>query len=564
MAKCKKDAKVILQADGGSILRRFQENNKKLEEIQKGLEDYLGTKRGAFPRFYFLSNDDLIEILSQTRNVHAVQPHLMKCFDAIKKIEFTRDDKSKEIIGMWSPELEYVEFTTSVMAVGPVEYWLKNIESMMTQSLYDQTKNAVHQYPEDITQRDEWLFNYPAQPVLTVDMIMWTKGVTAAITEIQSGLSESALKEWQDKANKQLDAMIKLVRGQLTNLQRAALGALLVLDVHAQFIVEQMIKASVNNLNDFLWTSQLRYYWEELTDWDGEPYKGDDTDFDTFCKQTNTRFRYGYEYLGNGPRLVITPLTDKCYMTLTGALHSNYGGNPQGPAGTGKTETTKDLAKALAIQCVVFNCGDGLDTKMMARFFTGLASGGAWSCFDEFNRIFIEVLSVIAQQILTIQSAVRERKAELFFEGQQIPLNLRFGVFITMNPGYAGRTELPDNLNALFRPISMMIPDYGLIAQIYLFADGFAMANELSKKMVKLYSLASEQLSKQDHYDFGMRAVKSVLVMAGKLRRKAPDTPEDELLIRAMRDSNVPKFLEHDLPLFAGIITDLFPTSQKP
>ena len=325
-----------------------------------------------------------------------------------------------------------------------------------------------------------------------------------------------------------------------------------------------MIKASVNNLNDFLWTSQLRYYWEELTEWDGEPYKGDDTSCDTFCKQTNTRFRYGYEYLGNGPRLVITPLTDKCYMTLTGALHSNYGGNPQGPAGTGKTETTKDLAKALAIQCVVFNCGDGLDVKMMGRFFTGLASGGAWSCFDEFNRIFIEVLSVIAQQILTIQSAVKERKAELFFEGQQIPLNLRFGVFITMNPGYAGRTELPDNLNALFRPISMMIPDYGLIAQIYLFSDGFAMANDLSKKMVKLYSLASEQLSKQDHYDFGMRAVKSVLVMAGKLRRKAPDTPEDELLIRAMRDSNVPKFLEHDLPLFAGIITDLFPTSSKP
>ena len=175
------------------------------------------------------------------------------------------------------------------------------------------------------------------------------------------------------------------------------MGALLVLDVHAQFIVEQMIKSGVNNLNDFLWTSQLRYYWEQLTDLDGDPFKGDDTDFDCFCKQTNTRFRYGYEYLGNGPRLVITPLTDKCYMTLTGALHSNYGGNPQGPAGTGKTETTKDLAKALAIQCVVFNCGDGLDVRMMARFFTGLASGGAWSCFDEFNRIFIEVLSVIAQ-----------------------------------------------------------------------------------------------------------------------------------------------------------------------
>jgi serine/threonine protein kinase len=140
------------------------------------------------------------------------------------------------------------------------------------------------------------------------------------------------------------------------------------------------------------------------------------------------------------------------------------------------------------------------------------------------------------------------KEGETFlFEERQIPIKSEFGCHITMNPGYAGRTELPDNLKVLFRPVAMMIPDYGLIAEIMLGAEGFGNAKVLSKKMVQLYKLSSEQLSQQDHYDFGMRAVKSVLVMAGALKRANPDINEDAVLIRAMRDANVPKFLKDDL-----------------
>ncbi|KAH8057234.1 dynein light chain binding protein [Aureococcus anophagefferens] len=472
----------------------FISHNATLDKIQKSLEEYLETKCSAFPRFYFLSNDELLEILSQSKDPQAVQPHMRKCFDNLVKLDFGSEPGSIDISGMFSGEGERVGLGKNLKARGNVEDWLSAVEARMKFSLHGFMKAGLLDYEGRV--RDEWVLDHPGQVVATVAQMMWARGSEDAL---RAGSAEK-MQEWYQVNLDDLQGLIKKIRSDLEKLQRKKIVALVTTDVHARDIVEELRDKGVRDVGDFTWMQQLRYYWEHVVDTE-----------DCLIRHSDAVINYGYEYMGATSRLVITPLTDRCWLTLTGSYGLKLGAAPAGPAGTGKTESSKDLAKAMAIH--------------------------SSSCSRE-GRI--------------------AGKSSINFMGVEIKL-LDHHVIITMNPGYAGRTELPDNLQVCFRPVSMMVPNYALIAEIMLFAEGFGDAKTLSRKMCKLYILCSEQLSQQPHYDYGLRAVKSVLVMAGGLKRDNPDISEDLVLIRALRDSNLPKFLADDIPLFFAIIADLFP-----
>ena len=167
-------------------------------------------------------------------------------------------------------------------------------------------------------------------------------------------------------------------------------------------------------------------------------------------------------------------------------------------------------------------------------------------------------------QFKAVCDCIRMKKSDVTIEGTTVALVWTAGAFITMNPGYLGRSELPEGLKALFRPITVMVPDLILICENMLMAEGFVEAKVLASKFFSLYYLLSQLLSKQSHYDWGLRAIKSVLVVAGSFKRAEPDVAEQALLCRALRDFNTPKIVKQDEVIFCGLLADLFPGIDPP
>uniref|UniRef100_A0A8C4MCH5 Dynein axonemal heavy chain 9 n=1 Tax=Equus asinus asinus TaxID=83772 RepID=A0A8C4MCH5_EQUAS len=546
-----KTPNVVEATNKPGLYEKLEDIQSRLYLCEKALAEYLDTKRLAFPRFYFLSSSDLLDILSNGTAPQQVQRHLSKLFDNMAKMQFQLDTSEKPTkisLGMYSKEEEYVAFSEPCDCCGQVEIWLNRVLAHMKATVRHEMTEGVTAYEEK--PREQWLFDYPAQVALTCTQIWWTTEVGIAFARLEEGY-ENAMKDYYKKQVAQLRTLITMLIGQLSKGDRQKIMTICTIDVHARDVVAKMIAQKVDNAQAFLWLSQLRHRW-------------DDEAKHCFANICDAQFLYSYEYLGNTPRLVITPLTDRCYITLTQSLHLTMSGAPAGPAGTGKTETTKDLGRALGIMVYVFNCSEQMDYKSCGNIYKGLAQTGAWGCFDEFNRISVEVLSVVAVQVKSIQDAIRDKKQRFNFLGEEISLNPSVGIFITMNPGYAGRTELPENLKALFRPCAMVVPDFELICEIMLVAEGFIEARLLARKFITLYQLCKELLSKQDHYDWGLRAIKSVLVVAGSLKRGDPDRPEDQVLMRSLRDFNIPKIVTDDMPVFIGLIGDLFPTLDVP
>lgn len=571
-----------------NLSRQLERQDGAMSMIQKALGEYLEKQRQMFPRFYFVNNDDLVEILGNGNEPGKILSHLGKMFAGISSISMTTSEveekpgsvtKQTVATSMTSKDAEVVALLKPiVISAGNIKEWLAELESNMIITLASLLQSSIRLRASSSTATIDtanyigWVNSFPVQVIGLCSNVMWTDHAETAMNESvsKSGAVGAVLAQTEE----QLRVLSEHVLGDVDIVLRKKCEQLITAFVHQRDVIRLLVQDNVGDRSDFKWLYHLRFYWTNAST------KGSTSSSELIqklnIKMSNFASFYGFEYLGIGERLVQTPLTDRCYLTLTQALHFRMGGNPFGPAGTGKTESVKMLGSELGRFVLVFNCDENFDYAAMGRIFAGLCQVGAWGCFDEFNRLEERILSAVSQQILTIQRGLMAQMSQIELLGNPCNLHKDVGIFVTMNPGYAGRSNLPDNLKQLFRGVAMTTPDRKMIAQVMLFSQGIVSAEELARKIVLLFTLCEEQLSAQSHYDFGLRALKSVLCGAGDLKRRAiaqkdlsdldgslGDT-ERNVLILSLVNNISPKLVPEDITLFTSLLQSVFPNTELP
>ena len=307
--------------------------------IQRALGEYLAKQRSDFSRFFFLGDDDLLEIMGSSEP-GKVLPHVGKMFAGIAGARHVQGELPEgvraRLDAMVSKDGEVVEFVEpiDIKTDSSVKDWLKNLESQMQSTLAILLEKAVSEdsfvadSKLDDTTKDkfvQWASKFPAQVMILATQINWSMGVDRGLNE---GDAKGALQQVLKVLEWKLEVMANTVLLELPPDSRKKFEQLITELVRQRDVVRSLIEDQVSDPSDFRWLYHLRYNYnpkaEKLTE-------------KLVVSLSNAKFFYGFEYLGIGERLVQTPLTDKCYLTLTQALHFRLGGSPFGPAGTGKT-----------------------------------------------------------------------------------------------------------------------------------------------------------------------------------------------------------------------------------
>lgn len=527
-----------------------------LIKTRKGLTDFLEKQRDRFPRLCFVGNDDLLELIGNGGSISASSRHLKQMFAGIASVEY--DPHSSSITTIVSPQGERFELETPVSLIKNRELilWLFELETEMRLSLSKKIMATIDDMKTVFINRkipgtvslQSFIYGNSGQVIVVAFQVFFTRFV-------ENCMASNELNVAQEFYINIIEKLVRITSLSGDMLQRQKIQSLVVELIHHRDVIDLLI---VEENREAIWNSKLRFY---VNDSESDYAKR------LIIRVGRNEFFYGFEYYGVADKLAYTPLVDDCFLSMTHALSQKLGGSPFGPAGTGKTECIKALGSIMGRMVLVFNCDDSFDYQSMGRILLGLCKVGCWGCFDEFNRLETKNLSAISSQISNIEKGLKNASERTEVSGKWMSVHPDTGIFVTMNPGYVGRNELPENLKKQFREFSMQEPEKQIIVDVILASQCFINSNLLAQALTPFVDELAVSVTHQPHYDFGLRAVKSILSQCGADRRsKIDDLVEGQerdfemmILVQCLRYTIVPKLVKEDELKFENLLLKHFP-----
>ena len=551
-----------------------------LETCKLALSHFRLLKCREFPRFYFLSEHDLLDLLSNTTNVEHVLEYVPKLFLGFSSLEVKlndSDDMEEEICQVVSGTSrvgrEILELELPLDLVGQAPVYLFDIQEAFMGVLRRNISASLIRLPKQdrlswlmtkrkmtthVAQDEEEEVEAPqcfvdsGQTSLVASDIHFVKTVELAFEQMTKGY-RTVLHEVYQAHVFDCGKIIAAVQSPTSGLAQHEVTRMInfiLLDIYRRDVLARLLRDQVMSKFALVWQHQMKARMSNKTD-------------DIQIDIGPLSMPYGFDYLGNAARLVMTPLTDRIFVTTALCLHHYYSSAPSGVAESGKTETMKLFAANVGKTCWVFNLDPSSSFQCISAIIKGVAALGAWCCLDEFNRLPHAILSMTCHHVLALSQAKREELEVMTLDGQEdIPVDSSGAVFLTMNVSPGALTHLPKSLTDFFRPMVVSTPDTQHICETLFLAHGFQTSQALANIVECVFHSLTEMLCSSSHaYVWGLRQVRDIISLTVDKARElslptmsqAPEF-ESQLLLEVIPHVLLPQLHVDDLEMFHHIL----------
>ncbi|XP_053397319.1 dynein axonemal heavy chain 5-like isoform X6 [Mercenaria mercenaria] len=462
----------------------------------------------------------------------------------------------KDAVSVSSADGESFVLSEKVTLTDEVEIWLSKLRDSVCKTIREMNIGIIQDCNNGVA-IDEWAAKYPAQVCRMGMLYHWTKECDLGIAEIKFDRKalQGALKKYISTVSK---LPTVLVRGQWRNLEDPMLpihkNRLECMITTSQFLrdaLDQLCQRKLREVSDFEWRRSIRCYYQPIVDEvlpacsrdsnSNSPEMSEER-YEPLIWILDTSYQYGNEFYGMNSGVALTPVTERCFLTMSQALQRYQGSAVTGPVGAGKTETVKGLANVLGQFLGVFQCSEQTDPTSLAKIIQGTAMDGCWCCFDESQALDRIAMAVMFEHLEAVTFALKARHAfATLTDGQEIPIKRSTAVHMTINLSDTTpiSTQLANDIRLLFRPVSVIKPDMGMIMRAKSAALGFKAPVVLGSRLKVLSELAKDQLPAQIQHHFSVEALVGVLKKAMMKRKYIRDEKtQDKLDLKGKEETS--------------------------